>query len=166
MPSVVSRWQGDPFQKPFRARKIALETACGALAPASVAATSPHVVLRVSLQSLPPASALGGAVFHDSGVAGGCTVGAGQGLAAFEAPADGEGVDAADAAGEAAVVVELVRRSSAAPMAMPRTTMTDRPIAIALRCARRRAPTRSCCFAAHFSYRRLAYSRSRLLGDT
>src|SRR3954451_3880311 len=134
MPSVVSRWQGEPFQKPFSDRKIALATACGALAPSSVAATSPHVVVSVNLQLLPAASVFGGAVFHDFGVAGGCTLGAGQGLAAFEAPADAEGVDAADAAGEAAVVVELVRRSSAAPMAMPRTTMTDRPIAIALRC--------------------------------
>src|SRR5689334_16862965 len=158
MPSVVRRWQGEPFQKPFRERKIALDTACGAFAPSSVATTFPQLVASVSFQLLPAARAFAGAAFHDCGVAGAVTVGAGQGLAAFEAPADAEGAEVADDAG-AAVVPELVRRSSAAPMATPSTTMTVRPIAMALRWARRRAAARSCCLVAHFSYRRLAYSR-------
>src|SRR3954467_11191367 len=164
MPSVVRRGRGEPFQKPFLERKIALETACGAFAPSRVATTFPHVVAIVSCQLLPAPSVLGGAVLHDFGVAGAVTVGVGHGLAAFEAPADADGAEVADAAGEAAVV--LVRRSRAAPIATAKTTMTVRPIAMALRWARRRAATRSCCLDAHFSYRRLAYSRSRLLGVT
>src|SRR4051794_37923920 len=172
MPSVVRRWHGEPFQKLLRERKIALATACGAFEPSSVATMSQHVVLSVSFQFFPSATLFEGTLFHDAGVAGGFTVGAGHGFAAFEAPADADGdgkaaeVGVVVAAGDAVVVLELVRRSRAAPMAMPRTTMTVRPIAIALRCARRRATTRSCCLDAHFSYRRLAYSRSRLLGDT
>src|SRR3954466_1655475 len=107
MPCVVSRWQGEPFQKEFFDRKIALDTACGALPPSRVATMSPQVVVSVSFQLLPSASAFGGALFHDFGVAGAFTVGAGHGLAVSEATAD-DGV-------------ELVRRSSAAPMATPRT---------------------------------------------
>jgi hydroxyacylglutathione hydrolase len=136
----------------------------------------PHVVVSVRSQLLPAASVFGGAVFQDLGVAAGFTVGLGHGLAAAgaaDADADGEApADAAadgvldGAAPEAVDVPEPVFRSSAAPIAMPRTTMTVTPMAMALRWALRRWAARCCCLAAHFSYRRLAYSRSRLLGDT
>src|SRR4051812_6176287 len=123
MPAVVTPGQGEPVHNPLRDRKIALDTAWGAFAPSSFAVTVPHVVFRLRVHASPAASVLAGAVFHDFGVAGALTVGAGQGLAAFVA-ADAEGV--ADAAGEAAVGLELVRRRRAAPIAMPRTTITVR----------------------------------------
>src|SRR4051812_45809905 len=116
MPSVVSRWHGDPFQKSLRERKIALETAFGALDPSSRTTTSPHVVFSVRFHALPAARLFEGALFHDCGVAGALTVGVGQGFAASEAPADAEGVGVDVAAGAAeAAVPELVRLSSAAP---------------------------------------------------
>src|SRR5690242_15144462 len=98
MPEVTSRWQGVPSQKPLRARKTALETACGALVPSRVIFTGPQDVVSVSAQDLPAARLFGGGVGHDFGVAGGVTVGEGQGFAAAVEPpvADAVGDPVAD----------------------------------------------------------------------
>src|SRR3954464_15752410 len=99
MPSVVSRWQGVPAQKFCRARKIALAAACGAFAPSSCMVIVPHVVTSVSFHCLPSARDFGGAALKLAGVAGGLTVGEGQGLDADDAEPDAEEVG--EAAGAA-----------------------------------------------------------------
>src|ERR687886_1860957 len=103
MPSVVRRWQAVPAQKFFCARKIALAVACGAFAPSSCAVIVPHEVTSVSFQLLPAARLFGGTSLKLWGVAGGVTVGAGQGFAAAEA--DGDTAGEAEEDGEAAGAV-------------------------------------------------------------
>src|SRR5438045_1266327 len=72
------------------------DTACGARLPSNSAVMSPQVVLRDSVQFLPPASEAGGALANCFGLAGGCTVTAGQALAGLLAAAD----DVADGVAE------------------------------------------------------------------
>src|SRR3954469_12809527 len=167
MPSVVTRWHGVPAQNFCRARKIALAVACGAFAPSSVVVIVPQLVTRVSFHALPWARDFGGGVLKVAGFAGGFTVGAGHRLAADAADAAGDAEGDADGAAAGDVLPDRPV-SATTPSTMAMTATTVPPATAAFRRTLRRSSSRCACLAAHFSYRRRAYSRSRsrLLGDT
>src|SRR6185295_7961020 len=129
MPSVVSRWHGLPSQNFLPDRKIAFETALGALSPNRSASIAPQVVVSASFQVLPPASATSGAAENFCGVAGALTVGAGHGFGPAAAEADGDSDASAeeDADGEAEADGEVVAAATGAWSSFDRFTIRTVP---------------------------------------